>query len=159
EEVPSAGCCTNFFDDRSESLLFSNQEVVSVRDRPVLSAAFFVCNLAVALALIGLLMALRRQRLPPLSPVLFGALVNLAVGGVSLVEVASPILLGQPWHHCPYDLIPDVPTSTAAVALFLWATFSVGWAAIARCFGDTSETRPLLPRALSAIFLMALVCY
>src|SRR3712207_8430081 len=44
--------------------------------------------------------------------------------GLFLVEEAAPALLGLPYHHCPYDLIPQAPEAVVAVGLFLAGCFS-----------------------------------
>jgi hypothetical protein len=61
------------------------------------------------------------------------------LAGVFLVDVAAPALLRQPFHHCPYDLVTRVPEAVVAVALYVLASFSVGWAWVVRQIGSHAE--------------------
>jgi hypothetical protein len=78
---------------------------------------------------------------------------------VFLIEVAAPRLLGLPYHHCPYDLVPRAPESLVAVALFLAGTFAVGWACVASWLGNKAEARPLLAAAVSWLLQVAVFSY
>src|SRR5207248_2412367 len=106
---------------------------------------YYAANLGMILAL-ALCAWLWRRRPAPLSllPLLLGASLALAVNAVFLVEVAAPRLLHLPFHHCPYDLVPQAPEGVLAVALFLLGTFAVGWAGVVGWGGRSSEAAPFL---------------
>jgi hypothetical protein len=145
ESLPS-GCCTNVFDDPAYGIALAPDPVLGAVDRPVLTAAYFALNVGMVLALSGA--AARPRRL---LFALTGAMVVLPVTIAFLIEVAAPIVLHLPYHHCPYDLIPAAPEITIAVALFLGATFCVGWACVAAVWGNCAESQPFLPADIGAI--------
>jgi hypothetical protein len=160
EEFLPAGCCTAAFDERSHASRFLPEALTTESARRWLSGAYYGANLAMVL---GLLSRVRRLRCPGTKPrlaaLLAGALITLLVSAVFLVEVAAPLLLRLPYHHCPYDLIPRVPEAVLGVALFLGGTFSVGWACVAGWFADCPETRPFLGEDLRKILTMGLWLY
>ncbi len=106
--------------------------------RPWLSAAVSASNLALVAAL---LLPARRGRLALL---VAGACLTSVVSSVFRVEVASPTLIHQPDHHCPYDLVAAAPEALLAVALAIAGIFSVGWAWVARWLANCRETAPFL---------------
>jgi hypothetical protein len=160
EESASLGCCTAVFDDPSHGVWRSPEPVFHIGDNPGLSAAYFGANAAMVLTLVALTVQMRRrQRLPRLLPLVLGALITLPLSLAFLIEVASPILLQLPYHHCPYDLIPKAPETMLAVALFLGGTFCVGWAALAGWAGASRETRPFLHATVATILGAGLFCY
>src|SRR5207247_7725162 len=87
------------------------------------------------------------------------AVLAVPISAVFLIEIASPALLHQPYHHCPYDLVPEAPESMLAVALFLWATFCVGWACVAAWLGRCGETQSFLPEMVRGIIMVAFWSY
>jgi hypothetical protein len=97
--------------------------------------------------------------MPPLLPLVCGACLTVLVNGVFLIEMAAPQLLHLPFHHCPYDLVPGAPESLVAIALFVWGSFCVGWAWVARGWANCSETRPFLPKFASQVLFWALCGY
>ncbi len=154
EQSLSVGCCTSAIADRSrflpESLLGSG------------SHAWLTIGLLIVVGALslGLLTAIRsgyhhRRFLPGL---LIGTLFAMPLGGLFLVEIASPALLQRP-HHCPYDLISEVPESVLAVVLFTLGCFSVGWAAVAGWLGHVEETQAVLPSLIGRFLFLGLFGY
>lgn len=154
EEFPPGGCCTAAPEEGPRGSWLSADAVLGPADRPGLSAAYYALNGGMALALLACAERTRRKRrVPRLLPLLAGALVTLPVSAAFLVEVAAPVLLRLPYHHCPYDLLPRVPEAVLAVALFLLGTFCAGWAWVAGWWGRGPESRPFLPRTVAALLL------
>ncbi len=158
EEFASVGCCAPAFDGPGHGTGLAPNAVLGPGDRPLLSAAYFACNAGMVL---GLSAAAVRARVavPRLAPLAAAAAGTLAVGAVFLVEVASPVLLRLPFHHCPYDLIPAVPEAVLGAALFVGGAFAVGWAWVAGRWGDCPESRLYLPAAVGALLRAGLFCY
>jgi hypothetical protein len=160
ETGPSLGCCTAALDDPSHGAWQSPDAVLRVGDRPGLTAAYFAVNAVMLMGLYGAIARVgRRGEIPALTPLLLGALVALPVSAAFLVEVAAPVLLRLPYHHCPYDLLPAAPEAVLAVALFVGGTFGVGWAWVAARWGDCPESRPSLPGTVGTILRMSFFCY
>jgi hypothetical protein len=156
EERPSSGCCTIERDgDR-----FQPVGLTGGRAGLWLTAGFF-CGTG---ALVAVLSALsRRSATAPgnasLTLLCIAAIAMTAVGGLFLVDVAAPTLLGLPYHHCPYDLLPRVPEAVVAATLYLVGGFSIGWAWVARQFGSHPETSLLIPNTIQSLLRLGMWCY
>jgi hypothetical protein len=87
-----------------------------------------------------------------------GALIAMPLGGLFLIEIASPVLLERP-HYCPYDLIGEVPESVLGVVLFVLGGFSVGWAGVVGRWGRVEETQSVLPRLIGSLLFLGLFGY
>jgi hypothetical protein len=160
EDSPDVGCCAGAFDRADRGLRFLPKGVVGARAVPWLRASYYGINAALALGLLASLCRLKsRPRTGGLAVLLAGALLAVPVAGLFLIEIAAPRLLGWPEHHCPYDLIPRVPESIISVGLFLWGTFSVGWACVVAWAGSCAETRPFLVEQVRRLLWTALCCY
>ncbi len=146
EEFSSAGCCTGTFDSQAQASRFLPAALVADNHIWMLYVAYYGINALVALAA-DLCARLARKRLPRagLLLLLLVAAGAIAVNTVFLVDVAAPRLLHLPYHHCPYDLIPRAPESLLAVALFVFASFAVGWAAIAAWLGRAKKPSRCCP--------------
>jgi hypothetical protein len=124
EVFPSGGCCTSTAGDPER---FLPPVLLTESGRTLLAAAYYGSNVGLIL---GLLAATRPGGRPPgsLGLLLLSAagLAVLVVSGLFLIEVAAPTLLRLPYHHCPYDLIPQVPEAVVAIALFLGGCFLLG---------------------------------
>ena len=159
EKFLAAGCCTEVFDTQGRSR-FLPKALFQEDHRWSLYAAYYGINGALILAL---LVAARRPGVGAhtafLGLLLLTAILALAISAVFLIEIASPILLRQPYHHCPYDLVAQAPESVLAVILFLWGTFCVGWAFVAAWFGRYQETQALLPNVVRRITTIACWSY
>jgi hypothetical protein len=159
EEPPSAGCCTEAF-DRADAPRLLPAALAGAGARPWLVAAYYGLNGGL---LLGLFAATRRGRfrLTPsrLLPLLLGAALAFAVSAVFLTEVFAPAVLRLPYHHCPYDLIPKAPEALVGVALFVWGSFSVGWAGVLAWLGRCDECRPFLTEEVRKLLIMGLLCY
>jgi hypothetical protein len=157
EVLPTGGCCTSAAD---ESERFLPPVLLTESGQTGLSVAFYGSNTALILALLA---ATRPGGRPPGSLGLLvlsaAGLVVLAVSGLFLIDVAAPTLLRLPYHHCPYDLIPQVPEAMAAIALFLGGCFFLGWAGVARWFGGSAETAPFLPGFVYRLLRLSLWSY
>src|SRR5262249_46969164 len=154
EVFPPAGCCTVAFDEGVARFL---PQGIWGAGRSGLYAA---CYGSSAVLILALFAATRRGHAPPgprgLALLLLRGVVALAAFGVFLIDVAAPVLLRLPYHHCPYDLIPQVPEAVAAVTLFLGGCFFLGWACVARWFGHSPETEPFLPGAVRGLLRLSL---
>jgi hypothetical protein len=152
EEFISSGCC-NAVDAAGRESRFLPGALFADDSHPRLYAAYYGVN---GLLILALWAASRSPRASPwLAPLLLAALVCCAVNVVFLVEVAAPRLLGQPEHHCPYDLLPRVPESMAAIILFLGGCFAVGWAVVADWLGRSEETTSSRPALVSRLLAFA----
>ena len=151
----SAGCCTTAFDDPATAGWFLADPVLSAADRPELTTGYIALNGAMVLALTAALTWPRLRRRAALALLLIAALPVLAVSAAFLVDVVAPCVLHLPYHHCPYDLIPMVPETVLAVALFWWGTCCVGWAYVAARWGDSAESRPWLSQSLPVLLRLA----
>jgi hypothetical protein len=160
EEFLSGGCCTGVFDTRSHTSRFLPAALVPENEDWWLYAAYFGVNAALVLGSDVCARLCRRQvpRAGLLSLLVLAGL-GVVVNGVFLVEIAAPRLLGLPYHHCPYDLVPRAPESLVAVALFLGGTFAVGWACVAAWLGSDGEVRPLLPESVGRLLRIAVFGY
>jgi hypothetical protein len=156
----SVGCCTVAFDDESGGSRFLPQALAGDEAVPWFYRAYYAQNAGMVLAL---LLAVRLGRGHPrggwLALLLAGALLSLVVNAVFLVEVASPLLLRLPYHHCPYDLVPMAPESLVAIALFLGGSFSIGWACVAAWLGRSEEAGPFVSTMVGRLLDLAFIGY
>jgi hypothetical protein len=159
EEFLSAGCCSGAIESDSQAARFVPGLALDEETRPWLYAAYYVVNLGMCAAIT---LYIRRPEWGKsgigLLPLVSGALVSVPVNWVFLVEIAAPTLLHLPHHHCPYDLIPVVPESLAAIALFVLGCFATGWACVA-AFADRPQTRPFLGDEVAKLLRLALWGY
>jgi hypothetical protein len=160
EEFLAGGCCTEAFDAGARAARLVPAMLLSESQRPWLWAGYYAGNGLMILALGGVRWLLRRGRgLWWLALLVPGAVGCLAVSAVFLTEIAAPALLHLPYHHCPYDLVPRVPESMVAVALFLLGTFAVGWAGLAGGLARCRETETFLARHVGRLLYLAECCY
>jgi hypothetical protein len=160
EDLPSTGCCTLVFDTGSRTSLRLLGALLGGHYAPRLAAAYYILNIGMCLGLTAYVSRPpARARHAILGALGLGALVSLVVSLLFLIEVASPTLLHLPNHHCPYDLLPNVPESMVPIALFVLGCFTVGWACLAGWLGNTPETKPFLARALRVLLGVALIGY
>jgi hypothetical protein len=154
EQSLSVGCCTSAIADRSR---FLPESLLGPGPHTWLTVVLLIVVVGLCLGLLG---AIRhgRQHRRYVAGLLAGTLVAIPLGGLFLVEIASPTLLQRP-HHCPYDLVTEVPESVLAVALFTLGCFSVGWAAVAAWFCRVEETRGVLPSLVGRFLFLGLFGY
>jgi hypothetical protein len=160
EETLSSGCCTLVLDAAPPDVGSFGGALQAETLGPLVSRAYYVVNVGMLLALTGYLClpgSLRTGR--ALLPLAVGALVSWPVNLAFLAQVAAPALLHLPNHHCPYDLIPAVPESVVAAALFAAGSFAVGWACLAHWLGSCAETRPFLRPEVGRLLFLGLVGY
>lgn len=160
EKFLAVGCCTLAFDAEGSSSRFVPKALINENYRAILYGAYYGINGALILSL---LVAAHGSRGGPtrifLGLLLFMSLLAVPISGLFLIEIAAPALLHQPYHHCPYDLVPDVPESVLAVVLFLWAVFCVGWSCVAGWFGRCEETETFLPDMIRHILMLGFWSY
>lgn len=70
-----------------------------------------------------------------------GSALMLGFNALQFTYVAAPIILHQPDHCCPYDLMDAAPESLLAAVLFFSSAFCVGWGAIVRFLSRHDESR------------------
>lgn len=146
EEVLIGGCCAEAFDSAGGAARFVPKAMLTDEGRPWLCAAYTTANI-----LLVVVMITAGRRYPRSANARWlvlaaaGAVLVAAINLAFLVEVAAPRLLGLPYHHCPYDLIPAVPESLVALALFVAGAFCAGWAAVAGVLGRHGEAAALAP--------------
>jgi hypothetical protein len=160
KEVFAPGGCCVAATEEGDTARFVPPVLVGDAARPWLYAAYYGTSLALLLALLA---ATRRPHATPgplgLALLLLGGAAVLAVSGLFLVEVAAPTLLHLPYHHCAYDLIPQVPEAVVAVALFLAGCFFLGWAGVARWLGRCPETEPFLAGEVRGLLRLSFWSY
>jgi hypothetical protein len=160
EEYLASGCCTAALDTRPADARAVAGWLGGAVNRTVLVRAYYLVNIGMALALAA--GAWRPHSLAsgtPLAALFVGALATWPVNLAYVTEVAAPALLRLPNHHCPYDLLPAVPESVVAFALFILGSFAVGWACVARGLGRCRETRPGLARETGRLLELGLLGY
>jgi hypothetical protein len=160
EETSSVGCCTQVFDAVRGADKFLPTALLDDAGRPWLTGAYYLVNGSMAVTLLA--MALWPRLLPMragLTPLLLGALLSLPVNAFFLVEVAAPVLLREPYHHCPYDLVPMAPESLIGVALYFLGLCSVGWACLVAWSANYKETRAFLQTTVGRVLFLALFGY
>jgi hypothetical protein len=154
------GCCAEVFDAGGRATRFLPQALVGEDYRPFLWGAYWGMNGAMVLATAGTRWRVRAGRGRYwLAGLFVGGLLCAAVNTVFLLEIAAPALLHLPYHHCPYDLIPKVPESVLGIALFVLASFCVGWAVVAAALANGRETRPYVRRTVVRLLSLGLVAY
>jgi hypothetical protein len=144
-EFPSSGCCTATTGSGGSPGLMP-QAYFDRLGRSEMYAAFYTINIGLVIALQAV--ASRSGGVPRASAMILltvAGIATLAIDALFLVEIAAPTLLRLPYHHCPYDLIPEVPEAMVAVGLFLAGEFFLGWAAAARWLGRNADTEAFLP--------------
>jgi hypothetical protein len=160
EEFLAGGCCTAAFDATSRATRFLPQALFGDAALSWLYGAYYLANIGMALALTW---CKRRCRASvsgwPLGALLVGALVAVIVNAAFLVEVAAPRLLRLPYHHCPYDLVPQAPESLVAIALFVGGTCAVGWACIAGWLGRNGESEAFVAPLIVRLLHLGLIGY
>jgi hypothetical protein len=155
EDFLAAGCCSEAFDAEARATRFLPQALVGDDYHSLLTTAYVAANIAMILSLAIAAWQVRRGcRLAWLAPLLAGGLATVVISAVFLIEVAAPALLHKPYHHCPYDLVPQVPESILGIALFILGSFCVGWACVAGWLANSAATR--LPARRSVRSLLAL---
>jgi len=154
EEFAVGGCCTEVFDGASQTSRLLPMEWAGVGNRPWLYGLYFALNGATALALFGVL----RYGWTGKSLVMMAIMVafTIAFNAFFLVEAAAPLLLHLPYHHCPYDLLPIVPESMAAIGLFVLGTFGFGWGCLVGAMGRHPETVAHLPDMMRKLLKIGL---
>jgi hypothetical protein len=156
EVFPTGGCCAAT--PEADATRFLPAGLTGDAVRPWVVAAFYGANLG----LIAALANATRRREPGsarLALLLLGGGIALAATAVFLVDVAAPALLGLPYHHCPYDLIPHAPETVATVGLYATGVFALGWAGVVRWCGRDAETMPLLGPAVRGLLRASFWCY
>jgi hypothetical protein len=160
EEFLSAGCCTEAFEGDRQSSRFLPTALLQEGYQPWLYAIYYGVNGGMVLALFSyLLRGPSHQASSWLGVLLLAAVISIPVNALFLIEIAAPALLHLPYHHCPYDLVPQVPESLLAIALFFAGCFAVGWACIVAWFGNVEETSRFLPGMINKLLGLALLCY
>lgn len=125
ESLPTSGCCSVSAVGRERDLPTGPDEQRRMR------TAYYGCQLLMAALLAyGIKRADRPVSVLHMLPLVSLAAITLWVSMRFLIDVASPVLLHLPYHHCLYDLVPAVPESSVAIGLLFWGTFCVGWAGI-----------------------------
>jgi hypothetical protein len=160
EEMPSVGCCTEAFDSIRGADKFLPGALLDDEGRPWLSGAYYVVNGTMALALLAIaawpgFLPLRAG----LTPLLLGAALSVPVNAFFLMEVAAPVLLREPYHHCPYDLVFLAPESLIGVALYFLGLFSVGWACLVAWAANCKESQAFLRTTVGRVLFLALFGY
>jgi hypothetical protein len=158
EVFSSAGCCTEIAAEQEPASRFVPPSLVAEDKIPFLYWAFYVGN---GLQLLALCVTRRLfgQGVPKrlLALLAVGSGLCLTISALFLVEVAAPRLLHLPYHHCAYDLVPKVPESVVAVALYVAGAFSVGWGGIAGFLGNKGDAGLQLPMVIKKLLYLGLL--
>jgi hypothetical protein len=156
----AGGCCTNALESVLQDSKFIPQIRLNDRQRPYLITAYYSLNLAMIAGLLAHVVFRPQQPNGKWKwMLLVGGLFSIPVSLLFLIEIASPTILGLPFHHCPYDLISAAPESVVSVALFSMGCFSVGWSFMAVRFGSCDQTRGFLQEYVSKLLFIALFGY
>jgi hypothetical protein len=159
EVLPPGGCCVAELEE-GDAARSGPPVLVGDDGRPWLYGAYYATNLGLILALA---VSTRRPNAAPgpvgLALLLLGGTAVLATSGLFLTEVAAPTLLHLPYHHCPYDLIPQAPEAVVAVTLFFGGSLTLGWAGVARYLGQCPDTEPSLNGVVRRLLRMSLWGY
>ncbi len=148
EEIPAAtGCCTSGSRAADRETGLSAGGPREGRSDRVLALGYLA-----AAGAMGAGAGLARRRRGPVVPVLLalGAAGSLPLAGRFLVDVASPVALGLPYHHCAWCAFAGAPETVAGALLHLGAVFAAGWAALASLAGGGTEATALRGRLLGA---------
>jgi hypothetical protein len=159
DEFLSSGCCTLPPAAPSSAANSFSGILSDEKHGGFYAAIYYLTNGGMCLALVSYLCLPSRRRTLRLLPLALGALLSVPVSIVFVIAVAAPVLLHLAHHHCPYDLLPAVPESTAAFGLFVVGCFSVGWACIAGWFGKCTQTTPFLSQEIGKLLRWALWGY
>jgi hypothetical protein len=160
EEFASAGCCTMVFDSDAGGSRFLPRALVGEQFYPWLTAAYFGLNLGITVTLALCRAGVKRPSAARwLVPLGLAALLSWPVNAAFLIEIAAPALLHLPYHHCPYDLVPEAPESLVAVALFVVGSFAVGWAWLLQRWARVPEMSAFVRDELGKVLLLGLVGY
>jgi hypothetical protein len=161
EEFPAVGCCVDAFSSSVRASRFVPQALVGERYEGLLYIAYYAANLGMPVAILALLWRgeAARTNKRTLTRLCLGAASCVAVSALFLIEIAAPILLHFPGHHCPYDLLPQAPQSMAAIVLFVLATFAVGWATLARWLADVPESLRFVTSQNGKLLRLAMLGY
>jgi hypothetical protein len=144
EEFPTSGCCTAAFEPTTTAG-YSSRGLLGDDHAVLFGGAYAVVNLGLLAALWACTKFVKNaQRGVVLAPLLMLGLITAAVSAAFLVDVAAPALLKLPFHHCPYDLLPQAPEAVLAIVYFAGGCFFLGWAAVVRWAGRSAETEPFL---------------
>jgi len=152
ECVPSVGCCTVEADSRQ----LLPPILMSPGEREWLTRGYYCLNFAL---IAGIALVARQPRAGRVVLLIVVGLSAALSSAVFLVEVAAPSLLNLPDHHCAYDLIPRVPESMVAVALYLTGGFALGWAGVVCWLGRTTSTRDLVPHFVRSLLNVSFWSY
>jgi hypothetical protein len=160
EEFLANGCCTTVI-DFPDSVWGHITEAFSSEDRVRwLKGTYYGLNIGMALLLAGqACLPGQCSRGVGLATIGTGAVLSIPVNVAFLIIVAVPGLLRLSQHHCPYDLVPTVPESVVAIALYVLGCFASGWACLAGWFGKCPETEPFLGQAIARILWLGALGY
>jgi len=122
EHFLDVGCCTTALTAEAR---FAPVDGLAESQRSWVNVAYYGLNVSLP---VGLLACRFRVQGKWLMLPLLAVLATLPVNWVYLVDTAAPSILGLPYHHCPYDLLPQAPEAVLGVALFFLGAFAVGWA-------------------------------
>jgi hypothetical protein len=156
--APTSGCCIAVEDEpASESL---PRVLLEEASRPWLYGTYYGGNLALIVALLAVTRSPgQAPRWPVLALLLLASVGVTLASGVFLLAVAAPALLHLPYHHCAYDLIPDVPEAVVAVTFFVAGGFFLGWACLASWLGRSRDTEPLTGPLIGRLLHLSLWAY
>ena len=155
-------CCTTVYDLPDRPTEQIPRGVLGSEYERFMMPAFYGGNLLL-IALTVLMLATRALKTPgPRRKLLLGgifvlALFNLPIFFWTLFEKISPVLMGLPYHHCPYCLMETVFDAPLILTLFIVGSFGLGWAFFLEILGSTDETREILPRYLQGVYILSLV--
>jgi hypothetical protein len=154
----SSGCCTAVFDSELGPGRLLPRRIFGTQSDAWVTGAYYGLNVLLVLALV-LAVQQSRYGLPKgwLLPLFTLALASLASRLAYLSEIAAPLLLSMPGHHCLYDILPQSPESLVGIALGVGACFFVGWGCLAAWLGDGCETSLYVPKLTTTLFRAAAV--
>ncbi len=158
--LPSVGCCT-VAPPHSLSLSPTlESEWFGIPSTPVLWSGYYLLN-AGLIATLFLATIGHSPKLPAVSLKILLVAAG-AIGVVSwlfLAEIAAPVMLHLPQHHCIYDLISKVPEMNLGIGLHVFGIFSIGWANLVAWCGDSSDVKPVAQHWTQSLVRLAIHGY
>ena len=144
EEYLSVGCCSVVAGSASSDSAFALPSELAGRPRSDwIWWAALVTHGAVVL---GLAVAVNRPAFRQSRVAAYclsaAGLAAVVAGGAFLKEIAAPVLLKLPYHHCLYCLFARIPEALAAALLLVGSSFAVGWAGVTERWRNWPEVRP-----------------
>lgn len=154
----SSGCCTVASEPSSDDS--GPRAICPDWAEPFVPEAYLTAN-------IGMIYLLIRPSGKFNHPLSARRLALIALAGMAtalitmlfVIDIAAPVLLHQPDHHCPYDLASMAPLSILALAAVALGAFSAAWAWVAASIGANEESQSYVAPLVSSLLRLSALAY